>query len=198
MLVITKLLQRYVNLDGISSLELAEALTNAGHEVEGVSEVIDGTKLVVGHVIECVDHPDSDHLKVCQVDIGKDVSQIVCGADNIAQGQTVIVAQVGSVLPAITIKETQIRGIDSNGMICSLNELGLAEKYQSETQKSGILVLPEGIAGDDPRVVLGFDDSILDVSQTANRSDFMSIWNVAREVSAIFARPLNLPELGNH
>ena len=198
MLVSTKLLQRYVNLDGISSLELAEALTNAGHEVEGISEIIEGTELVVGHVLECVDHPDSDHLKVCQVDIGKEVSQIVCGADNIAQGQTVIVAQVGSVLPGITIKETQIRGIDSNGMICSLNELGLAEKYQSETQKSGILVLSEGKPGDDPRVVLGFDDSILDVSQTANRSDFMSIWNVAREVSAIFNLPLNLPELGNH
>lgn len=198
MLVSRKLLNRYVNLDGITTQEIAEKLTNAGLEVEGVDTLLHGTNLVVGHVLECDKHPNSDHLHVTQVDLGTHVEQIVCGASNIAKGQYVVVAKVGAVLKDLTIKETSIRGIESKGMICSLNELGLAEKYQTEEQKIGIVTLPKSTPGTDAAKALGLDDEILDISQTPNRSDFLSIWAIAHEISALFGRELSLPEINNH
>lgn len=192
MLVSKKLLGRYVDLEGISADAIADALTNAGLEVEGVSKLVIGTNLVVGHVLECVDHPDSDHLHVTQVDLGSHVEQIVCGAANVAKGQYVVVAKVGAVLKDLTIKETSIRGVESKGMICSLNELGIAEKYQTEDQKEGIVVLEPHEPGSDAAVALGLDDAVLDVSQTPNRSDFLSIHAIAHEVSALFNRPLKI------
>lgn len=195
MLVSRKLLERYVNLDGISTEEIADRLTNAGLEVEGISTIIQGTQLVVGHVLECVPHPDSDHLHVTQVNVGSHVEQIVCGAANIAKDQYVVVALVGAELPGLSIKETSIRGVESRGMICSLNELGVAEKYQTEEQKEGIVVLEPAEPGSNPAVALGMDDEILDVSQTPNRSDFLSMFAVAKEVGAIFERSVSLPTL---
>ena len=194
MLVSKKLLGRYVDLEGISAEAIADKLTNAGLEVEGVSNLVVGTNLVVGHVLECDDHPDSDHLHVTRVDLGTHVEQIVCGAANIAKGQYVVVAKVGAVLKDLTIKETSIRGVESKGMICSLNELGIAEKYQTEAQKEGIVVLQPHEPGSDAAVALGLDDAVLDVSQTPNRSDFLSITAIAHEVSALFNRPLTLKE----
>ncbi|MBE0701229.1 MAG: phenylalanine--tRNA ligase subunit beta, partial [Acholeplasmataceae bacterium] len=94
-------------------------------EVDGFEPVNTATKLVIGHVLTCINHPNADHLHLTTVDIGSKVEQIVCGADNVAAGQYVIVALVGSILPGnFEIKSTKIRGIDSNGMICSLQELG--------------------------------------------------------------------------
>lgn len=194
MLVSRKLLSRYVDISGITTQEIADALTNAGIEVEGVDTLIKGTNLVVGHVLECVDHPDSDHLHITKVDLGTHVEQIVCGAANIAQGQYVVVAKVGAVLPDITIKDTIIRGVESKGMICSLNELGIAEKYQTEEQKTGIVTLSPNEPGSDAAIALGLDDEIMDVSQTPNRSDFLSITSIAHEVSALFNRPLTIDE----
>lgn len=198
MLLSRKLLNRYVDISDISTEKLADVLTNAGHEVEGISQLVQGTDLVVGYVESCEKHPDSDHLNITQVNIGDKTLQIVCGASNVAQGQYVVVAQNGSVLPEMTLKPTSIRGVESNGMICSLNELGVAEKFQTEEQKNGIVVLEKAECGSDPRIALGLDDDILDVSQTPNRSDFMSIFAVAREVAALFDAPLRLPEIKEH
>lgn len=192
MLVSRKLLGRYVDISGITTQEIADALTNAGVEVEGIDTLVKGTNLVVGHVLECVEHPDSDHLHVTKVDLGTHIEQIVCGASNIAAGQYVVVAKVGAVLPELTIKDTVIRGVESKGMICSLNELGIAEKYQTEDQKTGIVTLSAHEPGSDAAVALGLDDEILDVSQTPNRSDFLSMTSIAHEVSALFNRPLSI------
>ena len=197
MLVSRKLLGRYVDIKGITTQEIADTLTNAGLEVEGVDSLLQGTKLVVGHVLECEPHPDSDHLNVTQVDLGTHVEQIVCGASNIAKGQYVVVATVGAELKDLTIKETKIRGVESKGMICSLTELGVAEKFLTDEQKEGIIVLPEAKPGSNPAEALGLDDEIMDVSQTPNRSDFLSMFAIAHEVSALFKRPLTLPTFEN-
>lgn len=194
MLISRKLLNKYVDISDISTAVLADELTDAGLEVEGIEKLAHGTDLVVGHVLELEKHPESDNLSVCKVDIGTSIEQIVCGAKNVAAGQKVVVAQLGSVLPDLTIKPTAIRGVDSNGMICSLKELGVAEKYMSEEDKEGIVVLKEGTPGEDAIKALGMDDEILDVSQTPNRSDFLSMHAVAAEVAAIFKKELKLPE----
>ena len=123
-----KWLSEYVDLSGISPEELARRMTTAGLEVEGVEAVASGTNLVIGEVLECWDHPDSDHLHVTKVRVGdnpEDVYQIVCGAPNVRAGLKVVVAMVGSQLPGGKILARNVRGQDSNGMICSLNELGV-------------------------------------------------------------------------
>ncbi len=185
-----KWLNRLVEIEDISTKELADTLTSAGLEVEGIEQLAHGTGLVIGEVLTCVDHPDSDHLHVTTVSIGDKIEQIVCGAPNVAAGQKVIVATVGAILPAIEIKAATVRGIESNGMICSLKELGVDQKLQSEQDLEGIKVLsPEAIVGTDPLQYLGLDDEILDIKQTPNRSDFNAMQSIAYEVSALFKRP---------
>lgn len=188
MLLSRKLLNKYVDVSDIDTDTLCKKLTEAGFEVEGVSNVVKGTNLVVGHVLTCEKHPDSDHLSVCTVDIGESIEQIVCGAPNVAQDQKVIVAKNGAELPGLTIKPTKIRGVESNGMICSLDELGV------ENDHEGIYVLEQGNPGDDAKVALGIDDEIIDIDLTPNRSDFLGMFAVAKEVGAIFERKVNLPK----
>ncbi len=192
-----KWMQEYVDLTGITPHQLADKLTAAGLEVEGIEPLAQGTNLVIGKVLSCENHPDSDHLHVCQVDIGTETTQIVCGAPNVAAGQTVIVAQVGAVLPQITIKAGVIRGVSSNGMICSLLELGVDEKQLSDAQKEGIEVLPDhAVAGDaNPLAYLGLDDVILDIGLTPNRKDCLSMFALANEIGAILNRPSVLPKM---
>lgn len=195
MKVSKKWLNDYVSLADISSLELAERLTIAGLEVEGIESLACRSDLVIGEVLTCERHPDSDHLSVTTVHLGDKVEQIVCGAPNVAQGQKVIVARVGAVLPQLTIKKAVVRGIESCGMICSLNELGVDEKFLRPDSGAGIEVLGDDAAvGEDPLVYLGLDDEILDVKQTPNRADFNALWNVAKEVGAIFSRPVTWPD----
>ena len=194
MLISRKLLNRYVDIADIETSVLTKKLTDAGFEVEGVDTLMKGTNLVVGYVKSVEKHPDSDKLSVCQVDLGDRIEQIVCGASNVAANQHVVVAQIGSVLPGLEIKAAKVRGVESNGMICSLSELGIAEKYMTEEEKTGIVVLKDAKIGDDPAVVLGMDDTIIDVSITPNRSDFLAMFAVASEVAAIFKRPLTLPD----
>ena len=131
----------YVDLDGEDLEELAVKITKAGVNVESVqSNHI--KNLVVGEVLECTDHPDSDHLHVCKVNVGNETTQIVCGAPNVRKGLKVIVALPGAVLPGdFEIKAGKIRGEESNGMICALFELGLEEKTD-ETYAKGIEELP--------------------------------------------------------
>lgn len=120
MIISKKWLSQYMDLSDITMEELADRVTSAGLEVEGLSYMSQGSNLVIGEVLSCEDHPDSDHLHVCKVNLGNCVNQIVCGAPNVAAGQKVIVAKVGAKLPGGEIKASVIRGVESNGMICSL------------------------------------------------------------------------------
>ena len=166
----------YIDLEGEDLKELATKVTKAGINVEAViSNHIDN--LVVGEVVECADHPDSDHLHVCKVNVGKEVTQIVCGAPNVRAGLKVIVALPGAVLPGdFEIKAGKIRGEESNGMICALFELGLEEKTE-ETYAKGIEELPaDAPVGMDALAYLGCDDTLyeLDVHKHRNNDCYLS------------------------
>jgi phenylalanyl-tRNA synthetase beta chain len=146
---------------------------------------------VVGHILTADRHPNADKLQVCKVDIGApEPLQIVCGAANARQGLFVPVATIGSYLPTIDLKlrPTKLRGERSEGMICSLAEIGLAK------ESSGIHEFPEGVTvGSDVRPLLGLDDAILDVTSTANRADALSMVGIAREVAALLGKEVRLP-----
>jgi phenylalanyl-tRNA synthetase beta chain len=141
-------LNELVDVD-VTIEELSALYNKHSAEVEEFYKLVEATNVVVGHVDSIEKHPDADKLSVCQVNIGTKVSQIVCGAPNVDKGQNVIVALPGAVLPGgFKIKESTIRGIDSNGMICSLGELGIDKKYFNE---DGIHVLPKtAVVGTDP------------------------------------------------
>lgn len=187
-------LNKYVDLKGVTAQILADTLTLAGLEVESINPIASGTNCVIGQVLSCVDHPESDHLHLTKVDIGSEILEIVCGAPNVAKDQKVIVAQVGAVLPELTIKASTIKGQASQGMICSLLELGVDEKHLNEAQKSGIEVLSQDAPiGLEALSYLGLDDVILDMKPTPNRSDFNALWSVAYEVGALLNRPVHLP-----
>ena len=167
-------LKEYVNLDGVTPEQLADKLTVAGLEVEGIEKVAEGTNLVIGEVLTCKAHPDSDHLHVTTVNVGDEVLNIVCGAPNVAAGQKVIVSKVGAKLAGgFEIKPAKVRGVESNGMICSLSELGVDKKWQTEEQLSGIYVFENDAPVGETKVLeyLGLDDTILDVGLTPNRAD---------------------------
>ena len=164
--------------------EVAEKLTMLGMEVEGIRRFggsID--KLVSGKVLSREDHPDSDHLSICKVDVGdEEALDIVCGASNVAAGQTVPVACVGCVLPGdFKIKKAKVRGAVSLGMICSREELGFEEKSE------GIWALEtEYVPGTSSEIFLGKEDAVFDVSLTSNRSDCLSVEGLARELAAAY------------
>lgn len=192
MILSRKFLNDYVDTTGIDIKDLAEKMTSVGNEYDHVGPLLCGTNLIVGEVLECVNHPDSDHLHVCKVDIGNEVLQIVCGAPNVRQGLKVIVAQVGAVLKEITIKKGVIRGVESNGMLCSLRELGIESKFLSEQDINGICELPkETLVGSDPAKVLLMDDECIDFELTSNRGDLLSILGMSYEVGAIYNKKVN-------
>ena len=177
-----KWLSQYMDISDLSIEELASRITDAGLEVESVESQSQGTNLVIGQVIECTMHPDSDHLHCTKVDVGDEILSIVCGAPNVAKGQKVIVAKPGAKLPGGEIKKGAIRGQESNGMICALFELGVDPHLLTEEQKAGIEVLPESapVGNTDPLGYLGWDDEILDVALTPNRSDCLAAFNMAK------------------
>lgn len=189
-------LKQYMDLSDITPEQIAEIMTRGGLEVEGMEKVASGSDLVIGKVLECVPHPDSDHLHVCQVDTGDTVRQIVCGAPNVAAGQKVIVALPGCILPGGEIKSGVIRGQKSDGMICALFELGVDKKQLTEKQLSGIEELPEDAEVGNREVLkyLNLDDIIFDVSLTPNRADCLSIWALAKEVGALLNKKVALPD----
>ncbi len=190
-------LKSVLPLEGKTPEEVADKLTFAGAEVEGITRLASGDHLVIGHIISCKAHPDSDHLHVLEVDEGKErgVHQIVCGAPNAREGLKVIVARSGAKLPGGTITPSVIRGVESDGMCCSLLELGVEKKYLSEAQCSGIEELPEDapIGEEDVLGYLGLDDVVIDVDVLPNRPDLYALNNIAREVSCLEELPLNLP-----
>lgn len=196
MLVSLNELKKYVNLKDISPEEIANKLTSAGIEVETIKKVSTATGLVIGQVLECQPHPDSDHLHITKVDIGSEILDIVCGAPNVRQGLKVIVAKVGAILPEVTIKESTIRGQKSCGMLCSLVELGIETKYLKENQIKGIEELPmDAVVGNENVLeYLGLDDVILDLSVLANRSDVYSLYNLSYELGALFDRKVSIPK----
>ena len=196
MLVSLNEISKYVDISGLSKEEIASRLTFSGIEVEEIKTLSKATSLVVGKVISCIPHPNSDHLHVCKVDIKDEVLDIVCGAPNCKEGIKVIVAKVGAKLPGGEIKAGEIRGYKSNGMLCALNELGVDPKYLKEEQIKGIEILSDDFEVGDSDILhkLGLDDVILDLSLLANRSDCYSLFNVSREIGALFNRKVNILE----
>ncbi|MCT2535065.1 phenylalanine--tRNA ligase subunit beta [Aquibacillus koreensis] len=190
-------LKNYVDIDGISPEELAEKITKTGIEVEGIEYLAaQSTNVVVGYVKSCEKHPNADKLNLCQVDVGEEELQIICGAPNIAQGQKVAVAKPGAVLPGnFKIKKAKLRGVESNGMICSMQELGIEEKFVPKEVADGIFVFPEDAeVGASAIELLNLDDAILELGLTPNRSDALSMLGVAYEVAAILDKPVQIPD----
>ena len=167
---------------------LAERLTLAGLEVEDVLRVDPIQNAVVGHVVSCEPHPDSDHLSVCHVETGTETVQIICGASNVVAGAQVPVVLAGGVLPGgFRIEKRKLRGVESNGMICSKAELGLEDK------SDGIWIFDPALelqTGTDLNDLFEFDDYILDFKVFSNRPDCASVYGVAREVAAVLDLPL--------
>lgn len=182
-------LSDYLDLSKYSDTDLFNEINAHINEIESYEKMVNATNLTVGYVKECVAHPDSDHLHVCQVEVKPgQVEQIVCGAPNVDKGEYVIVANVGAVLPGdFKIKASKIRGVESNGMLCALQELGIEEKYVPEAYKNGIYNFKEGTVkvGDDPLKALGLDDTVIDLELTSNRSDLLSIEGVAYDLGAV-------------
>ena len=183
----TNFVKDYVDID-VDLKTLAEDMTKAGNEYDSAEKLINATNLVIGEVVECEMHPDSDHLHVCKVNIGTETLQIVCGAPNVRKGLKVIVALVGAVLPGdFKIKQSNIRGVESNGMLCSIAELGIESKFLTDADKDGIHELPENAKiGEDPIKLMQLDDEVIDFDLTANRGDLLSILGMANEIAAIY------------
>lgn len=182
----TNFLKDYIDID-VDVKKLAEDMTRVGNEYDSASNLINATKLVIGQITECEPHPDSDHLHLCKVNIGTEVLDIVCGAPNARTGLKVIVALDGAVLPEKTIKKGMIRGQESNGMLCSIAELGLEHKFLKPEDSEGIAELGEDAEiGGDPIKYLQMDDGVIDFELTANRGDLLSILGMAYEVGAIY------------
>jgi len=189
MIVTKEWLNEFVDLSNISTQKICEALNSIGLEVDSVNKPNIADGVVVGYVKECIKHPDADKLNVCQVDIGTEVVQIVCGAKNVAKDQFVPVATVGTILGEdFKIKKAKLRGEESHGMICSTTEIGLAKL------NDGILELDNSIG----ELVLGknlneyplLDDTVIEIELTANRGDCLSINGVAKDLCAYFNIPL--------
>ncbi len=189
MIVTRSWLNEWIKLDDISTEDLAKTFNNIGLEVDRVESFDIPEKIVFGKVTACEPHPDADKLNVCQVDLGSTSRQIVCGAANVREGITVAVATLGAEMPGgLKIKPVKLRGIDSEGMICSSTELGLPKL------EDGIMVIDDSMGeiklGEELRHNPCFNDDLIEIELTANRGDCLSIRGVARDLCAAFDRPL--------
>lgn len=203
MLASLEWLKQYVDIN-ISTAELCDKITRVGLEVDGVVELGAGLSgVLTGKVTEIHRHPDSDHLWVCMMDYGQGIVQILTGAQNVKQNDIVPVAVVGSTLPpstrnpeGMTLKPVKMRGLDSFGMLCSADELGIDSKLLLPEQRNGIFILPADTPiGVDVKEVLGLNDTVIDIDLTSNRADCFSIIGLAREISAITGCPLKMPAM---
>ena len=185
----------YIDIKNEDPKELANKITKAGINVEKVN-VFNIENLVVGEVVKCEMHPDSDHLHICEVNIGSEVTQIVCGASNVRAGIKVIVALPGAILPGdFEIKQSKIRGVESNGMICALFELGLEEKTE-ENYSKGIHELPlDAPVGMDAFEYLGCRDISYELDLNPNRTDCNNHLCFAYEVAAVLKKEVKMPEV---
>lgn len=189
MIVTKNWLNEWIDLDGIGAEELCKTFNAIGLEVDAHEAIRVADGVVVGFVEKCEKHPDADKLNVCQVNVGTEVRQIVCGASNVRAGIHIALATVGAELPGgLKIKEAKLRGVDSHGMICSAKEIGLPSMGE------GIMILDASIG----ELVLGknlneyavFNDDIIEIELTANRGDCLSIHGIARDLRAALSRPL--------
>ncbi len=200
MLVSYKWLKELVDVD-VTTAELAEKMSTTGIEVEGVESPAQGlSKIVVGEVLTCQDVPET-HLHLCQVDTGdEEPRQIVCGAPNIKAGIKVMVALPGArIADNYKIKKGKIRGLESLGMICSLQELGISESVVPKEFSDGIQILPEdAVPGQSVFPYLDLDDEIVELAITPNRADALSMRGVAYEVAAIYGKTVHLPKKQVH
>ncbi len=191
-----KWLKDYVDIP-VSPEELAEKMTMAGVAVENIEypgRALD--KIVTGRIEKILPHPNADKLVVCQINTGAEKLQVVTGAPNVREGQIILLALVGATLPGGKITKAKLRGVDSFGMLCSAQELGLDPKNFPPDQQEGILEFaPDTPLGMDARELLGLDDAILELDLTPNRADCLSMVGVAREVSAVLGTELKLPEI---
>ncbi|MBN2767692.1 MAG: phenylalanine--tRNA ligase subunit beta [Campylobacterales bacterium] len=191
MIVTRSWLSEFVDLEGISDESICDTLNSIGLEVASLKKIIIPEGIVVGKIISCEKHPDADKLNVCEVDIGYGVRQIVCGATNVVDAEYVAVATIGAKLQdGLEIKHTQLRGVDSDGMICSASELGLPKIGE------GIMILDASIGelkiGEPLQNYKTINDSIIEVELTPNRGDCLSILGVARDLSAAYNREMKL------
>ena len=191
-------LKEYLDID-VEPHELAEKIARTSVDINDVYSLSDGLKkIVVGDVITCEPHPDSDHLHVCQVDVGEDEPiQIVCGAPNVAAGEKVIVALHGARIgDNVKIKRGKIRGVQSNGMLCALQELGFSDKIAPKDYDDGIYLLPaDAKPGESVFPYLGMDDVIIDTDVTPNRGDMLSIYGNVNDIAAFYGLKPNFKEV---
>lgn len=173
----------------LAGSELAERLTMAGLEVEAYAPFGPAfSGVVVGEIVAVEKHPNADKLTVCTVDAGRETVKVVCGAPNVRKGMKAPLARIGAALPQISIKKSSLRGVESEGMLCSARELGVSDDH------SGLLEL-QGEPGMDARRALGLDEHVLTLKLTPNRADCLSILGVAREVAALTGAPLEIPKI---
>ena len=190
MIVTRSWLQEWIDLDGITTEDIAKTFNSIGLEVDRIHKYRVPNKIVFGKVLECQKHPDADKLNICKVDIGSTTRQIVCGASNVRAGLSVAVATIGAIMPdGMVIKPVKLRGVDSEGMICSSSELGLPDTGK------GIMELDASIGsfeiGQELSTNAVFNDDLIEIELTANRGDCLSIRGVARDLSAAFDRPVH-------
>lgn len=185
----------YTDISGVTPKEYAHALTMTGSKVEGVENLGESlNNVVTGKILEIKPHENSDHLVICQVDVGEEVIQIVTGAPNVKEGQIIPVAKHNSTLPGgVTIKKGKLRGVESNGMLCSHDELGLSDADLGYTPEYGILVLPEDTKiGTDIKDYFNLNEDVVEFEITSNRPDCFSVIGLARETAVTFDKPFNV------
>ncbi len=191
MIVTYNWLKDFVDFD-LTPEQLADLLTMVGLEVEGMTSVgSDQDDVVVARVVDKASHPNADKLSLCQVDNGREIVSVVCGAQNFSAGDKVALAQIGAVLPGdFRIKKSKIRGCESLGMLCSEKELGLAE------ESAGIMILPPELdCGVPVFQALGLKDTIIEIGLTPNRADCLSVIGIAREIAAKLGKELSYPKI---
>ncbi len=183
MIVTRSWLNEFVDLSQVSNEKLYETFNSIGLEVDSITQIEIAQKVVIGKIISCEKHPDADKLNVCQIDVGSGTRQRVCGAANVVDAEYVAVATIGAVLPGdFVIKHAKLRGVESEGMVCASSELGLPDRGK------GIMILDESIG----KLEVGREfgsyekvaDTIIELELTANRGDCLSIYGVARDLSA--------------
>ena len=187
-------LSDYTDMSGITPAEYNHALTMSGSKVEGIENIGDKIQnIVTGKILSVEKHPDADKLKICMLDVGTETLQIVTGADNVKPGQTVPVAKDGALLPDGTkIKKGKLRGVESNGMLCSYEEIGMTQEDFPDAEY-GILILEDGLPlGKDIKEVFGLDNPVVEFEITSNRPDCFSVIGLARETAVTFNRPFSV------
>jgi len=193
MIVTRSWLNEFIDLGAVSNDTLYKIFNSIGLEVDSIKEIEIPKKVVIGEILSCEKHPDADKLNVCQIDVGTQTVQIVCGAANVVDAKYVAVATVGSVLPGnFKIKDAKLRGVESAGMVCSSSELGLPD------MGNGIMILDDSIGelkvGEELNSYKKVADTIIELELTANRGDCLSVYGVARDLSAaldIDIKPFN-------